>query len=338
MQHIRIGEWLAVIDENKIIKESCTINLKPQVMNLLVFMALNPSTVLSTEKLLNALWPGRVVSDSSVYQSIAQLRKALGNRVGEEKYISTIPKKGYKLNASVEILDIKEQKERENQPNSPPPKKLPPAKVNKKHLRTKLKKQKTQILYFIIFSLIVISCILSFKLHAEKPALLILAITPIHRPDAEDPSYKTLDFASESLVNSFANLKKMQVINFRLCNELQLKNNCKVRNQELSRYDYILSLSVNVKTQWEFDMRLDLIDSNTDFQIWSKYYQVDKNNHEYVNNEILQNVFKLLVKDQPIPDFPKYNDALRAYYNFPPAESQAIKKAFMERKKEYLGG
>ena len=112
-----------------------------------------------------------------------------------------------------------------------------------------------------------------------------------------------LDFVSESLVNSLANLKKMQVINFRLCDELQLKDNCQIGNKERLQYDYILSLSVNVKTKWEFDIRLDLIDSNSGFQIWPQYYQVNENNHDYVNNDILKNIFKLLIKDHLCPFF-----------------------------------
>ena len=46
-----------------------------------------------------------MVSDSSLYQAIAQLRRALGDSAKQPRYIETVPKRGYRLIAPVGLLD-----------------------------------------------------------------------------------------------------------------------------------------------------------------------------------------------------------------------------------------
>jgi DNA-binding winged helix-turn-helix (wHTH) protein len=48
-----------------------------------------------------SVWQQQVVSDSSVYQAIAQLRKALGDTAAEPTYIQRVSGKGYRLIAQV---------------------------------------------------------------------------------------------------------------------------------------------------------------------------------------------------------------------------------------------
>jgi TolB-like protein/Tfp pilus assembly protein PilF len=55
--------------------------------------------------LLNEVWAGVVVGSASVYQAVSQLRKLLGDVDPEPTYISTVPRKGYRLVAAVKRLD-----------------------------------------------------------------------------------------------------------------------------------------------------------------------------------------------------------------------------------------
>jgi TolB-like protein/Flp pilus assembly protein TadD len=68
---------------------------------LLMCLAEHPGTVVSQERLLNEVWTGVVVGPASVYQSVSQLRKLLGDVGDEATYIATVPRKGYRLVASV---------------------------------------------------------------------------------------------------------------------------------------------------------------------------------------------------------------------------------------------
>ncbi|MBL8344861.1 MAG: winged helix-turn-helix domain-containing protein [Rubrivivax sp.] len=66
--------------------------LEPRAMRLLVVLAQAGGEVVLADDLLDAVWPGLVVTPSSLYDAVAQLRKTLG-----PDHIATVPRKGYRL-------------------------------------------------------------------------------------------------------------------------------------------------------------------------------------------------------------------------------------------------
>jgi TolB-like protein/Tfp pilus assembly protein PilF len=62
--------------------------------------------VISPDELLDAIWPGLVVGQNSVYQAVAQLRRLLDDDSSDAKYIATVPRKGYRLIASVGAVAV----------------------------------------------------------------------------------------------------------------------------------------------------------------------------------------------------------------------------------------
>ena len=54
---------------------------------------------------MNALWPDTFVEEANLAQHIAVLRKSLGGGVNGEKYIETVPKRGYRFIAPVRIVE-----------------------------------------------------------------------------------------------------------------------------------------------------------------------------------------------------------------------------------------
>ena len=70
-------------------------------MEVLVYLAGRAGEVVSADELIDSVWGGRVVGDGAIYQSINQLRHALG----DVAYIQTIRKRGYRLVAPVTTLE-----------------------------------------------------------------------------------------------------------------------------------------------------------------------------------------------------------------------------------------
>jgi DNA-binding winged helix-turn-helix (wHTH) protein/TolB-like protein len=97
-----VGEWLVQPELGRISRDGKHVPLQPQVMDLLVFLAHHPGEVVTAEVLMENLWPGKVVTSSSIYVTIKQLRDALGDDPHRARYIKTIPKRGYRLIAKVE--------------------------------------------------------------------------------------------------------------------------------------------------------------------------------------------------------------------------------------------
>ncbi len=98
---LRIGDWLVDPSLDELRRGETRVKLEPRKMQLLMALAQRPNELVTTEELLDTVWAGVVVSQSSVYQSIAQLRKTLGDDAEAPTFIATVQRKGYRLVAAV---------------------------------------------------------------------------------------------------------------------------------------------------------------------------------------------------------------------------------------------
>jgi len=101
---IRVGDWAVSPTQNLLERDGQAVKLKPRTMDVLVYLADHAGEVVSTDELISTVWRGRVVGDGTVYQSINQLRQALGDSTAKAGYIETIAKRGYRLVANVESI------------------------------------------------------------------------------------------------------------------------------------------------------------------------------------------------------------------------------------------
>ncbi len=102
----QIGEWIADPSDDSLTREQTIVKIEPRLMQLLVCLAQSAPQVVSMERLLTEVWSGVIVGSASVYQSVSQLRKTLGDTETEPKYIETVARKGYRLIAPVRRLTM----------------------------------------------------------------------------------------------------------------------------------------------------------------------------------------------------------------------------------------
>jgi DNA-binding winged helix-turn-helix (wHTH) protein len=77
------------------------VPLTPKVFDTLLTLVQNRERVMGKEELIRLLWPGSFVEERSLAVNISTLRKALGERASEHRYIVTIPGQGYRFVAEV---------------------------------------------------------------------------------------------------------------------------------------------------------------------------------------------------------------------------------------------
>lgn len=82
---------------NRISTASQSIHLRPQNMEVLVYLADLEGDVATLESIHDDLWSGKVVSSGTIYNCIAELRRAFSSSGSKIEYIETLPKKGYRL-------------------------------------------------------------------------------------------------------------------------------------------------------------------------------------------------------------------------------------------------
>ncbi len=73
------------------------VTLQPQVFDLLVHLVENRGHVVSKDDLLEAVWGGRIVSESTLTSRINAARKAIGDDGRQQLLIRTLPRKGVRF-------------------------------------------------------------------------------------------------------------------------------------------------------------------------------------------------------------------------------------------------
>jgi DNA-binding winged helix-turn-helix (wHTH) protein/TolB-like protein/TPR repeat protein len=81
-----------------------SIPLTPKTYDALLVLVDNCGRMLTKDELMKALWPNSFVEESNLTQQISMLRKTLGESAGEDRYIVTIPGRGYRFAAEVKVL------------------------------------------------------------------------------------------------------------------------------------------------------------------------------------------------------------------------------------------
>lgn len=103
--YLKVGPWTVKGDLGRLENADVSVHLKPKVMELLICLAQHAGQVLTKDELLETVWEGTFVSDNVLMNAISELRKALQDNAKQPEYIATIPKRGYRLIASVTAID-----------------------------------------------------------------------------------------------------------------------------------------------------------------------------------------------------------------------------------------
>jgi TolB-like protein len=74
-----------------------TVALEPQVFDLLVHLIRNRDRVVTKDDLLDSLWGGRIVSESTLNSRINAARRAVGDSGEAQRLIRTLPRKGFRF-------------------------------------------------------------------------------------------------------------------------------------------------------------------------------------------------------------------------------------------------
>jgi transcriptional activator of cad operon len=98
---LRIGAWCVNPAAGQISRDGETVRVEARTMRLLMYLAEHAGDVVSSDELLEQVWSGVIVTQDSVYQAVASLRRQLGDDAKEPLYIATVPRLGYRMVATV---------------------------------------------------------------------------------------------------------------------------------------------------------------------------------------------------------------------------------------------
>src|SRR5690348_5136772 len=89
-------------DCREIRRAASVVAAGPKVFDMLVYLIRNRHRVVTKDDLLEAVWGGRIVSESTLTSNINAVRKAIGDNGDEQRLIRTVPRKGLRFIAEVQ--------------------------------------------------------------------------------------------------------------------------------------------------------------------------------------------------------------------------------------------
>ena len=85
------------LERRELTRGSEAVSTGPQVFDLLVYLVQNRDRVVSKDDVLDAVWGGRIVSESTLTSHINAVRKSIGDSGGEQHLVRTVPRKGFRF-------------------------------------------------------------------------------------------------------------------------------------------------------------------------------------------------------------------------------------------------
>jgi TolB-like protein len=91
------GDFVLDLGRRELTRGPEAIAVGPKVFDLLVYLLQNREHVVSKDELMNAVWEGRIVSESTLTSDINAARRAIGDSGATQRLIRTVARKGFRF-------------------------------------------------------------------------------------------------------------------------------------------------------------------------------------------------------------------------------------------------
>jgi len=99
------GDYCLDTQRYELHRGSMPIALRPKVYQVLTDLLKHHDRVVLKQELLDHVWPDQVVGDAALNSYIMDIRKALGDGGGSQRFLRTLRGRGYRFIAPVEVQE-----------------------------------------------------------------------------------------------------------------------------------------------------------------------------------------------------------------------------------------
>ena len=103
------GSFVLAPETRELLGAGLARPIEPQVFDLLHHLIRERERVVSTDELIEAVWSGRIVSDSAVSARISAARSAIGDDGKRQQWIRTVQRRGFRFVGPVETTASQSQ-------------------------------------------------------------------------------------------------------------------------------------------------------------------------------------------------------------------------------------
>lgn len=269
--------------KRRLLREGEPISLAPKAFDTLLVLVEHTGRTIEKDDLMEAVWPGVVVEENNLNQSITALRKSLGDSRHESQYIATIPGIGYRFVATVtKVVDNKTtnaplEVEESTFAKAPPR----PDSTNRNRTR------KWVSFSIVVATLVVLGYFVWNRQKTSGPAyrLTSIAVLPLENLSGDPAQEYFADGMTDALIGDLAKISELRVIS--RTSSMQYKGSKKSLPEIANelKVDAIVEGTVQ-RIGERVQVRAQLIHAPTDQHLWVETYQRDVQNILDLQSEI----------------------------------------------------
>src|SRR5215471_18081234 len=187
--------------------------LKPKVFDTLLYLLQHSGSVVEKEELMRAIWPDAFVEENNLNQNVSKLRRMLGESRGENRFIVTVPGRGYRFAADVKAL----AEDASAVPSAPVAPQVEDARdyskprLRKRSLRDHMSKT---VLIVVVAALLAVGATYIWRAQIKPPLdapLRTLAVLPF-KPLVVEHRDESLEMGmADTLIGKLSNIKEVTV-------------------------------------------------------------------------------------------------------------------------------
>ena len=105
------GEFRVDPGKRLLLRAGAPVAMTPKVFETLLLLVTRRGEVVEKNEVMRVIWPDTIVEENNLNQNISALRRVLGETRGENRYIATVPGRGYCFTAEVRSARVSEPEE-----------------------------------------------------------------------------------------------------------------------------------------------------------------------------------------------------------------------------------
>jgi TolB-like protein/DNA-binding winged helix-turn-helix (wHTH) protein/Tfp pilus assembly protein PilF len=287
----QFGDFHLDVEERLLSRRDGTaVPLTPRVFETLRYLVEHSGRVLDKEVLMEAVWPDCIVEENNLAQNISTLRRAFGESPGSQRYIVTVPGRGYRF-----VPEVRQRKngdspeaERESDPPSAPATTYGPARPDAVGAEPPARRQILRPILLTALTLLALGAAVFFlwgrrtqtpivaPASVAPPALAILeksiAVLPFENQSDDIRNAYFAAAVQDEILSNLARLADLKVISRTSASLYKTGNPRNVREigQQLG-VAHLLEGSVQHSGN-RVRVTAQLIDARTDAHLWAQTY------------------------------------------------------------------
>lgn len=270
-------------DKFELRRDGEAIHVEPQIFDFLHFLICHAERVVTREEVIDQVWGGRIVSDTTISSCVKAARKILGDDGEQQRFIKTARGRGFQF-----IAPVKTNIDRRTSSN----KILPPS------LTSQL--NKSVALYAVIACLIFIIGLLVFNNYSSRATSSMrddgsfrIAVMPFVDLSADGNQEYFGDGISEEVLNVLTSIDELNVTSRTTAFSLKGQNLSIPEIAEKLNVNYIVEGSVRSSGN-RIRITAQLIETRTDSHLWAENYDRELDDIFAIQDDISEKIASAL--------------------------------------------